>query len=558
MHFGLGTSEVIDSIKVHWPDKSWEVIKNVTANKLLTLDIKNAHPPAYLTENLKEGIKLFSRTEIPGIDYVHKEDNYVDFKREILIPHSLSADGPALAVGDVNGDGLEDLFAGGAKGEPAKMFIQQNNGSFRELEVPQFLLESSTEDVDAVFFDADGDLDQDLYVVRGGNENPLGDPLLEDLLLINDGKGGFRPCEKGSLPYTAYNGSSVSASDFDADGDIDLFVGSRSIPGAYGLPPEQLLLENDGKGRFKDVTASRMPGQKNIGMVTDSEWMDYDKDGDFDLILAGEWMKICILKNDNGVFSDATQEAGLEATSGWWNCIEATDIDLDGDLDLIGGNLGLNSIFRASVKEPVEMYLNDFDNNGLIDQIICSYEDGISYPVASLDELAAYIAGVGEKYTNYSDFGGKNIRDIFGNEAVNQSVIKKAVLQESCLFINNGDGTFQIRQLPVEAQFSPVRDIIVKDFNQDSIRDIVLAGNNYQVSPSIGRYDASYGWYLTGNKSMEFKALMPAQSGLIIKGDSRRLLTIRISGKEYLIAAVNNSDLEIFLINKPSDIKGIK
>jgi hypothetical protein len=276
--------------------------------------------------------------------------------------------------------------------------------------------------------------------------------------------------------------------------------------------------------------------------------MDYDKDGDSDLVLAGEWMRISILRNDNGIFSDATATSGLGETSGFWNCIEVSDIDLDGDLDLIGGNLGLNSIFRASVKEPVEMYLNDFDNNGLIDQIICSYEDGISYPVASLDELAAYISGIIRKYPNYSDFGGKTVKEIFGNEAINQSLIKKAVLLESCLFINNGDGTFKIRQLPVESQFSPVRDIIVKDFNNDSIRDIVLSGNDYQVSPSIGRYDASYGWYLSGNTGLEFKAIMPVESGLIIKGDSRRLLTIRISGKEYLIAAVNNSDLKVFFL----------
>ena len=546
LHFGLGNSKFIDSALVIWPDRSGEVIKNIPANKLLTLEFINAKPSVNSPEKTEEIIKLFSRVQIPGIDYVHKEDKYTDFKREKLIPNSLSAEGPALAVGDVNGDGLDDLFAGGAKGESAKMFIQDNDGSFKEIHVQQFLLESNTEDVDAVFFDADNDLDLDLYVVRGGNEHPAGHPLLEDLLLINDGKGNYKPGKKGTLPYTAYNGSCVSAADFDLDGDADLFVGSRSVPGAYGWPPEQLLLENDGKGHFKNVTASRMSGQKNIGMVTDSEWIDYDKDGDPDLILAGEWMKICILRNDDGKFSDATITAGLEETSGWWNCIEATDIDKDGDIDLICGNLGLNSLFKASIKEPVTMYLNDFDNNGSLDQIICSYEEGISYPIAALDDLAAQITGIGEKFPNYKDFGGKTVNAIFGNDAIDQSIVKKAVLQESCLFVNNGNGTFQIRRLPVEAQFSPVRDILVKDFDHDSICDIVLAGNNYHVSPYIGRYDASYGWCLTGNSIQEFKALMPVESGLIIKGDTRKLLTIRISGKEYLIAALNNSSLKVF------------
>ena len=550
LHFGIGTVKLVDSLIISWPDRSIEVIRDIPANTYLSLEIKDAVIPGEFKEKETEKSKLFSEVQIPGFDYKHQEDKYVDFTRELLIPHSLSAEGPALAVGDVNGDGLDDLFVGGAKGQAAKMFVQQKNGRFKELFVQQFLLESNTEDVDAAFFDADGDKDLDLYVVRGGNEHPIGDPLLEDLLLINDGKGVFKAGEKGSLPYSAYNGSCVSDCDFDSDGDTDLFVGSRSVPGAYGWSPEQLLLENDGKGHFRDVTNARLRGLLNIGMVTDAEWMDYDKDGDPDLILSGEWMKICILRNDKGIFSDATDAAGLEETSGWWNCIEVSDIDQDGDSDMIGGNLGLNSILKASVKEPVEMYLNDFDNNGSLDQIICSYEEGISYPVASLDDIAAQITGIGKKFPDYSDFGGKTVKEIFGNDIIDRSTVKRAVLQESCMFINNGDGTFQTKPLPVEAQFSPIRGILIQDFNQDSIRDIVLAGNNYQVHPSIGRYDASYGWCLLGNSVPDFKALMPVQSGLIIKGDSRKLLTMRISGKEYLIAAINNSNLKAFLVNK--------
>jgi hypothetical protein len=380
----------------------------------------------------------------------------------------------------------------------------------------------------------------------------LGDPLLSDLLLINDGKGGFT---KGELPFLSHNGSCVRPCDFDGDGDVDLFVGSRSIPGAYGLSPYQLLLENDGKGHFKDVTDSGMKGLKSIGMVTDAQWMDYDNDGDPDLILAGEWMKICVLRNDNGIFTDATAAAGLEETSGWWNCIRAADVDQDGDIDLIGGNLGLNSLLKASVNEPVEMYLNDFDNNGSIDQIICSYEDGISYPVASVDELDAQIPGFKNKFPAYSDFGGKTIKVLFDKSIIDQSVVKKSVLFESCLFVNNGDGTFKIKKLPREAQFSPVRDIIMSDVNKDGKTDIILAGNNYSVRPSYGRYDSSYGWCLLGIPGEEFKALMPAQSGFRIKGDTRKLRTIRISGTDYLFAAVNDSGLQIFRIEKITRLK---
>lgn len=550
LHFGLGTEVLIDSVIVRWPDQSTEMIRNVPADKLLTLDSENSFKSGQTGNVNKEEHLLFERTQIPGINYKHNEDKYTDFRRELLIPHSLSSEGPAMAVGDINGDGLDDLFIGGAKGQEAKMYVQLKNGSFKDFSVPQFKLESSTEDIDASFFDADGDKDPDLYIVRGGNEQFTGDPLLEDLLLINDGKGGLNPCKKGSLPFIANNGSCVSPCDFDNDGDIDLFVGSRSVPGAYGWSPEQLLLENDGKGNFRDVTDLSMQGLKNIGMVTDAVWLDYDKDGDNDLILAGEWMNISVLRNDKGIFTDATTLAGLNETEGWWNSLEAADIDKDGDIDIVAGNLGLNSLLKPSVKEPVEIYLNDFDNNGSPDPVICTYENGVSYPFASLDELDAQITGIKSRFPDYSDFGGKTIRDIFGDEAINKSAVKKAVMSESCIFLNNGNGTFKIRKLPTEAQFSPVRDIIVSDINLDGYFDIILAGNDYAVSPDYGRYDASYGWYLPGQQNGEFKTVMPVMSGLAIKGDARKLRTLRISGSDYIISAINNSEPQIFRIKK--------
>jgi hypothetical protein len=342
----------------------------------------------------------------------------------------------------------------------------------------------------------------------------------------------------------------VRPCDFDGDGDMDLFVGSRSIPGIYGLPPSQLLLENDGQGHFKDVTDYRMKRLKKIGMVTDACWMDYDRDGDKDLILVGEWMKVCILRNNNGFFTDVTRKSGMEETSGWWNCIRAADVDGDGDMDLIGGNLGLNSILKASVKEPVEMYLNDFDKNGSLDQVICSYQDGISYPVASLDELISQMPFLEKKFTNYSDFGGKTAKDIFGKKTLNHSILKNAVLFESCLFLNNGDGTFEIKKLPMIAQVSVVRDILVRDFDLDGKMDFVLIGNDYSVRPSMGRYDASYGWCLLNDASQGYKSLMPAMSGLKIKGDARKILPIDVLGKHYLVAAVNDGNLQIFELLK--------
>jgi enediyne biosynthesis protein E4 len=547
LHFGLGSVTTIDSMVVRWPDRSEQILKDVPADQFLAVEMSHADKSARTTGNIGENTKLFSPARIPGLEYRHQEDPYTDFKREHLIPHSLSAEGPALAVGDVNGDGLEDIFVGGAKGQAAKLFMQQIKGTFKPLNLPVLDKESYIDEVDAAFFDADGDSDPDLYIVRGGNELPVGDPLLTDLLLINDGKGGF---SKGKLPAISHNGSCVRPCDFDSDGDMDLFVGSRSVPGGYGWPPDQFLLENDGQGHFKDVTGDRTKYLKNVGMVTDASWMDYDRDGDPDLAVVGEWMKVCIFRNDKGHFTDVTVAAGLNETSGWWNCIEAADVDRDGDMDMIGGNLGLNSMLKASGREPVEMYLDDFDNNGSLDQVICSYQNGTSYPVASLDELVSQITGLDRKYPRYSDFGEKTVRDIFEKNALDRSIIKSAVLFESCIFLNKGDGTFTINKLPTAAQFSPVRDILVQDFNLDGKTDLILVGNNYDVRPSFGRYDASYGWCLRGDINHGFHALMPVESGLQVKGDARRILPVKVSGKPYVVAAVNDGELQVFRLLK--------
>ncbi|MBT3385007.1 MAG: VCBS repeat-containing protein [Prolixibacteraceae bacterium] len=562
LHFGLGRKNLVDSLMVRWPDHSEQVLKNVVVDKKITLDARNAEKPLNRSNPNQKNTKLFVRTDIPGLQFLHKEDAYTDFNREHLIPRSFSAEGPALAVGDVNGDGLDDLFVGGAKGQSAMLFVQQSDGTFVSQNNPVFTSDRITEDIDASFFDADGDSDLDLYIVRGGNEALAGNALLADKILINDGNGEFNLCARGALPFMAYNGSCVRPGDFDGDGDLDLFVGSGSVPGAYGWSPDQFLLENNGIGFFKDVTDIRLNGPKNVGMVSDASWLDYDRDGDQDLILVGEWMKVRIYQNDNGHFTDATEVAGLNETAGWWNSIQVADIDSDGDLDFIGGNLGLNSLLTASTSEPVEMYLNDFDNSGSFDQVICSYQNGTSYPVASLDQMAKQIAGIEKKYPNYSDFGGKTANDIFGKDILNQSLVKRAELLKSCLFLNNGNGTFETNELPKLTQFSPVRDILVRDFNSDGTMDFVLVGNDYAVRPSYGRYDAGFGWSLLGKNGIEYNTLMPDDSGLVIKGDARKVLPIKIKGNDFLVVAVNNGDLQIFEINPqeyiPDQIKNQK
>ncbi len=548
LHFGLGSSGLIDSLIIRWPDLTTQTLKNIKADQVVILNQEDAHKNSEATISAHaDNITAFRQEKFLGLDFRHEEDAYVDFYREKLIPHSLTSEGPALAVGDINNDGLDDIFVGGATKQPSEIYLQVHGGSFRQITLPVLSQQRYTEDVDAVFFDADGDGDNDIYIVRGGNELPAGNPLLTDILLLNNGKGNFT---RGKLPYFSHNGSCVAACDFDNDGDIDLFIGSRSIPGAYGLTPDQYLLENDGHGNFTDITDEASPGLRKAGMVTDAGWFDYDNDGDSDLVLTGEWMNVTIFKNSNGHFEDVTSSAGLNGTSGWWNCVTTADVDGDGDMDMICGNLGLNSILHASEKEPVTMYLNDFDRNGSLDQVICTYENGTSYPVASLDELIGQITGLDKKYPDYSGFGGQTAENIFGKEMLNKSLVKKAVMFESSLFLNNGDGTFTCEKLPVYAQFSPVRNIISSDINMDGKNDLILAGNDYAVRPSYGRYDASYGWFMEGQGNNIFKTLMPSESGFAVRGDARKLRLITVSGKKYVLAAVNNDSIMTFRINK--------
>ncbi len=549
LHFGLGSDTLVDSVIVSWPGLLEETIYNVKPNQALVLNITSATAIAPVIED-SPAQTIFTSTTKPGLHFRHRENDWEDLDREALIPANLSTEGPALAVGDVNGDELDDLFVGGATDQVSGLFIQLPGGGFSSASVPELLNDRYTEDVDAAFFDADGDGDQDLYIVRGGSEEFTGSPILADRLLLNDGLGHFKHSPPGSVPLLMQNSSCVRPADYDGDGDIDLFLGTRSIPGAYGISPEQFILENTGSGHFIPLPPEKMGTLHKAGMVSDACWFDHDSDGDPDLVVVGEWMNISLYSNDKGTFTDITASSGLSKTEGWWSCIEATDLDLDGDMDLVAGNTGKNSMLKASPEEPVELYLNDFDHNGIPDPILCTYYDGTSYPIATLDEMKRQIIGIENLYPSYADFGGQTVTDIFGQESISKSLHKKAVMFESALFINQGGGSFTFKPLPIEAQFSPIRDIQAGDFNKDGIPDLLLSGNNFSTRPSLGRQDASHGWFMQGKGALEFKILMPVESGFFVNGDARKMHLIEIEGESFVVTLPNNEKLQLFTYGK--------
>ncbi len=548
IHFGLGEITMIDSIKIVWPDGKIQMMFNVAADDCLMLS-----EPALMSENSlgeapEKSVSLFSEeTNIQGLNFIHRENGYIDFIHEILMPHNLSTEGPCIAVGDVNGDQKDDIYIGGAKGQASQLYIQTNS---RFVSANQLFLIGSQgyEDVDASFFDADNDGDLDLYVVSGGNEVPGKNPSMLDRIYINDGNGNFRQSLM-ALPEFYHNGSCVKPVDFDEDGDSDLFIGSRSIPKAYGISPQSYLLENDGSGKFTDITLEKAPGLSSVGMVTDAEWADFDQDGDQDLALAGEWMPVMIFNNHEGNLINGNKENNLEYTGGWWFSLAAADIDEDGDIDLVGGNLGLNSIIKASIKYPATLYANDFDNNGILDPIISYYRRGKNYPIAPVSDLIRQINSLQHKYKNYREFAGATVEDIFPETELKKSVKKEALNFQSSVLINQGDGRFKIYPLPMEAQFSPVMDIIIGDFDKDGISDLLLGGNFNSVNPYMGKYDSSFGWYLKGDGRGQFKVELPVQSGLFVKGEIRDMESFSFDGKKYVIWGINNESIKIVKVD---------
>ena len=546
LHFGLGASKGIDSLIVNWSDGKCSVIYDVEVNQFLVLDEKKL-PGKYIQVQEKQTSPVFQKTDqIKGLDFIHKENDFVDFERDKLIFQMFSNEGSKMAVSDVNGDNRDDIYICGSKGSPGALFVQKENASFKKINVPIFEVDSISEDTDCAFFDADNDGDLDLYVTSGGNEFPQSSSALRDRMYINNGKGIFTKSAQ-MLPVAKYESSScVEPADFDDDGDVDLFVGIRLHPFSYGVPANGYLLENDGRGNFVNVSNERANGLLKIGMITDMVWADVDNDNDLDMVIVGDWMPIKIFINDNGKFTDESEKLGLANTEGWWNVIEAKDLNNDGNIDFVLGNHGMNSFFKASVTQPVSMFVNDFDLNGSVEQIICTYNGDKSYPVVMKDDLAKQIPSMGRKYEKFEDYKDQTINDIFSEEVLQRAVKLDARYLKSCVMINSGRDSFQLQDLPVEAQLSPIYTILADDFDQDGKCDILLGGNQYRAKPETGIYDASYGHFLEGTENEKWQAVSSEVSGFFNKGEMRDLEILKINGEKIIAVSRNNDTLQFY------------
>ena len=543
--FGLGSASTVDSLRVQWPDGRLTILDNIKSNQLLTLQQKAATPSQSTPwlANHDAAPLLEDITASVGLDYQHRENEFSDFDRDPLLFHMLSAEGPKLATGDVNGDGLEDFFVGGAKDQPGALFMQKN-GTFQRINEAVFTQDQVSEDTDAIFFDADGDGDQDLYVASGGSEFPSSSSALLDRLYLNDGQGNLTKSSQ-LLPTSRFESTAcVRAADYDGDGDQDLFVGMRLRPFLYGVPVNGYILQNDGKGNFQNVTESVAPGLTEIGMITAARWVDYDQDQDPDLIVAGDWMPVRVFENTGGNFTDKTGEAGLAHTQGFWNCLEVADLDQDGDLDLIAGNLGRNTRLKATENQPVVMDVNDFDRNGKAEQIISTYRHDSLYPLTLRNDLVKQIPSLKKKYLRYDAYQGKTIEDIFASEQRQSTVQSQVRTTQSAVFINQGNGQFTVQPLPTEAQFSPIYSILAGDFNEDGYVDLLLGGNFYRSKPEIGIYDASYGLLLEGDGQNRFE--VNNYSGFFVKGEIRDMVSLRTKEGDLVLVAKNNAPMQVF------------
>lgn len=550
VHFGLGRNTV-DSIKIIWPDGKTQVIQNPAINKLLQVSENDAivanQPAAIDTALLFDDV-----TEKTRADFQHKETFFFDYQFQPLIQQKYSQEGPFISTGDMNGDGLEDFFIGGAYNQSGKVFLQQSAGTFSGKNLVAGT--KNEEDMQSILFDADGDKDLDLLIVSGSSEFEITSSFYRPRLYLNDGKGNFHLDDAAFSPIIRTPAKCVAVADMDGDGDEDIFIGGRINLGTYPQPPRSYILRND-HGKFTDVTPSVCPSLQETGLLNAAAWVDINNDKKPDLVIAGDWAPIRIFKNTGTSFTEITAASGLSDLTGFWRSLAIADIDHDGDLDILAGNLGLNNPFHITPQRPAQLIAKDFDGNGIIEPIFCYYikNNAGVYELSSgiaRDEWAKQMPSIKKRFEQNASFAKTNMEGIFTQDMMSGATILNCNETRSGYFENNGKGSFVFHPFPLIAQTSPVNTMLCTDINRDGITDIVIAGNEYQAQVMAGRYDAGYGLVLTGDAKGQFKALLPTASGFIIDGDTKDLKLITIGKQKVLLAAVNNAALKAFAVKE--------